>query len=161
MRIVIIAVAIIFIFIALFIIKSAGFKRNTNGGIIKSTVKKNVTCSYNEEMGGIIANIIGNLDSSDIDEFSRNLLGTIEKYTPDKKFTLLLNGNGYFPKSLFVHRKYGSFLKSNEVLINYCKAVGHVHHDSAHIDEWKPTMNEYQGFFYTFDEAFAWLKTRK
>jgi hypothetical protein len=122
---------------------------------------KDISVRVDEVIDGIIANIIGEVDFSDIDLFKTALLSTINNHFPFKKFTLLINGNGYLPINLSVHAYYSKFLKNTKLIVENCKAVAHVHHSQDHINDCLPLMTDFQGFFVDFKKAHAWLRDRK
>jgi hypothetical protein len=121
---------------------------------------KDISVKYDSQINGIIANIIGEINSDDINIFKTLITETIQQYIPDNKFTLLLNGNGYLPDCLSVHAEYSNFLKNAELITKNCIAVAHVHHSRKHIDECMPLSSDSQGFFADFEEAYNWLKER-
>jgi hypothetical protein len=123
--------------------------------------KKNLQIRFAPEIKGIEANTIGELAVSDIDDWSERLIDSINQNFPNQTFQLLINGNGYYPKSIQVHKTLNRFLYTNEIVSKQCSAVAFVHHDPKHVQELQPLVSDTQNFFLTYENAYNWLKTKQ
>lgn len=119
--------------------------------------EKDLSIQFEPILNCILSNTIGQLTESDIDTWSDEFLKVINEQAQHQNFNLIINGIGYYPESVDVHKKLNQFLKSNAAIKNRCRAVAIIHHDPQHIQEVQSLRTDALGFFNSFPEACEWL----